>query len=264
MSGFAGNSGVRLAAPALGSFLRRLDGRTKLLLTLLLSALVFAVDGLAASAVLLLCFLGVWIAAKLPLKKISSHWRILAGLVVFLTVLQVLFGPGEPVMVRGVLPLKPEGLVRGLMTGCRLAALALLMPMLTLSTDPGAIALALSGLGLNYRAAFIASSAFNLIPAFEDEARGIMDAQKLRGLGAFEDGSLIDKFRAYPALALPLVLGAMLRARLMGIAMDARAFGAFKTRTWLERSRLTVLDFGAVLVCVTIAALALVLNGTLK
>jgi len=36
-------------------------------------------------------------------------------------------------------------------------------------------------------------------------------------------------------MVVPLVLGAMRRAQAASVAMDSRAFGAFKTRTWLEK-----------------------------
>jgi len=45
---------------------------------------------------------------------------------------------------------------------------------------------------------------------------------------------LFEKLRAYPALVTPLVIGSMRRAQLMAVAMDSRAFGASKSRTYLE------------------------------
>ena len=248
------------------SFLYRLDCRTKILLVLLLSLVVFIVDEVPAAALLLLCVLGIWFAAKMPLKKILSYCRMTGGLVLFLMLMQMLFGQGRDIAVIPFLGigLKQEGFFLGLLSGCRIAALTLLLPMFALTSDPGQIALALTRFGLNYRAAFAAAAAFNLIPVFEEEARNIMDAQKLRGLRAFGKDSFIAKFRAYPALAIPLLLGAMRRSRLMGIVMDSRAFGAYKTRTWPEKKRMTVIDFGAIGVCINIAAISLAFNFMLK
>jgi energy-coupling factor transport system permease protein len=250
------------------SFLRKLDCRTKLLLVLLLSALVFVVDEIPAALLLLLWMLGLWFAAKMPLKKLLSSCKMIGSLTLFITLMQALFGPGSEVIgfsaPWGRLALKGEGLLLGLLAGCRLGALSLLAPMLALTSGHEEIALALTRLGLPYRAAFALAAAFNLIPVFEEEGRGIMEAQKLRGLGAFEKGSFFAKMKAYPALALPLLLGAMRRSRLMGLAMDSRAFGAYKTRTWPPTRPLGVLDFGAVLACVNSAAAVLVINFMLK
>ena len=239
-----------------------------MLLALLLSALVLVVDEVPAAALLLLWTLGIWFAAKMPLQKLLSSCKMIGGLTVFITLTQVFFGPGTELagfsLPWGRLAIKGEGLLLGLLAGCRLGALSLLAPMLAAASLPEEIAFALARLGLPYRAAFAVAAAFNLIPLFEEEGRGVMEAQKLRGLAAFEKGSGFAKLKAYPALALPLLLGAMRRSRLMGIAMDSRAFGAYKTRTWPEAKPLSVLDFGAVLACVNIAASVLVLNGMLK
>jgi energy-coupling factor transport system permease protein len=180
--------------------------------------------------------------------------------------LQVLFGPGERYIVTflgGALSLKWDGLFLGLTICCRLAALMVLLPVLT-AAGPHEIAMGLNRLGLNYSACYIVSAAINLIPVFEEEARSIMDAQKLRGLSAFEEGSFPEKLRAYPALAVPLVLSAMRRARFAAVAMDARAFGAYKTRTWLDLLKFKKADCLSFAACAVFAALILILNYALK
>jgi energy-coupling factor transport system permease protein len=87
-----------------------------------------------------------------------------------------------------------------------------------------------------------------------------MDAQKLRGMRTFEKGSFWQKMKAYPALVMPLVLGAMRKAQLMGTAMDARAFGAYKNRTWLIQLKMKTPDYLAFTVCIVLTAFALTLN----
>jgi energy-coupling factor transport system permease protein len=251
--------------------LQRLDPRTKLLLTALFTVLVFIVDHPLIAPGLALCFLGLWRAAKMPFAKIRSYFKLLSALMVLILALQTLFGPGERFILRPLIPesvpviggagsLKWEGLVLGMVICCRLAALTLLLPMLTMSTESRLLALGLVKMGLPYKAAYIVTAALNLIPVLEEDARLIMDAQKLRGMRAFEEGKLPDKFRAYPALAVPLVMGAMRRAQLLGTAMDARGFGAFKTRTWLERLRMSALDYAICAAGLVFALSALTLN----
>jgi energy-coupling factor transport system permease protein len=257
-----------------GGFLRRLDPRTKTLLVLLCTLLVVIVDHPLVAPGLSLCFLGLWLAAGMSFAKIRAYLKLLAALIVFVIVLQTLFTPGERYLLRPLIPeavpliggrgsLKWEGLILGLVIGCRLLALTLLLPMLTMTTETRLLALGFCKLGLPYKAAFVATTALNLIPAFEEDARIIMDAQKLRGLRAFEEGSLADKFRAYPALAIPLIICALRRARMLGTAMDARAFGAFKTRTWLEHISFSRLDFCAFAAGLVFGVTALALNFTL-
>ena len=255
-------------------FLYTLDPRTKILLVLLFTALVFIVDHPLVAPGLALAFLGLWVAAKMPFGTLKRYCRLLLALMIFIVASQTLFGPGERYLLKPLIPgpvplvggmgsLKWEGLVLGLVICCRLAALMLLVPLLTLTTGAGPLARGLTRLGLRYTAAYIVTTALNLIPAFEEDARTIMDAQRLRGLRAFEAGSLAGKFRAYPALAVPLLVGALRRARLLGAAMDARAFGAFRTRTWLAQSRMSARDYIGCAAGLVFAAAALVLNWTL-
>ena len=237
---------------------------------MLFTVLVFVVDNLPATVSLALSFLVLRLTAGLPLRGIRFA-KPLAMLAVFIIVMQVFLGPGENYIVKPLFPpwfplfggygsLKWDGLFLGIAICCRLAALTFLLPMLTLTTTPREIAAGLSFLGFNYRTAFIITTAFNLIPLFQEEGRLIMDAQKLRGMRSFEGGPFTGKLKAYPSLVVPLMLGAMRRAHSASIAMDARAFGIYKTRTWLERPVMKGLDYLSITVCVFFSASILLLN----
>jgi energy-coupling factor transport system permease protein len=245
------------------SFLHRLDPRTKLVSLFLLTLVIFIVDHPAVIAALVFSVLALWLAAKMPLVKLKSQLNFLLWLLVFIIVMQTVFGPGTNYIVKPLIPeavpllggagsLKREGLLLGIMTGLRLVALVALMPMLTMTTEVNILVLGLTKLGLNYKGAYIITTAINLIPGFEAEARVIMDAQKMRGMRAFEEGGFFDKLKAYEALAFPLVINAMRRAQMMGIAMDTRAFGAYPTKTYLETITMSFRDyiaFGVVCAC---------------
>jgi energy-coupling factor transport system permease protein len=251
--------------------LRRLDPRTSIVLTVLFSVLVFVVDNPGAAVILMCAFLGLSFAARLPAPVMKKNFRLLAALLAFITVTQLLFGPGERYLLKipeglpfgGRGALKWDGLVLSLVTGCRLAALMLLLPLCTMTTGIQRLALGLTKLGLNYRAAYIVTAVFNLIPALEREALEIIDAQKLRGMRAFEERGLWKKLKACPPLVIPLVLGAMRRSRLLGIAMDARGFGAYPSKTWIETIRIGPADYLAFAVSLVFSVLILTLNFAL-
>jgi len=213
-----------------------LDPRTKLVLTALFTVSVFVIDTLIIAALQMALFLGLCLAAKVPLKKIFPRPLFLAVLITLVTALQLFFG---------------QGLFTGLMIGCRIITLVVLMPILVMTTDSQLLALGITRLGLHYRAAFIITSTLNLIPSFEEEARLIMDARRLRGIRSA-------RLREYPAIALPLVIKAMRQSQMTALAMDSRAFGAYRTRTWMRELKLSALDYGAfaagIAWCLTAAA----------
>ena len=95
-----------------------------------------------------------------------------------------------------------------------------------------------------------------------------MDAQKLRGMRLFErerrpfkGGSLFARLKAYSGLVLPLVLGAMRKAQVSSVAMDSRAFGVYKTRTWLDKPVMKMCDYFFIFACIVFSAAVLFLNS---
>jgi len=240
------------------AFILKFDTRVKILFILIFTFLIFYVDKLLICVVLLSSILTLRIVLKIPVKNIKS-FAVVSLLVVFS---QVLFASGENNIIKPFFSfmLKWEGLFLGLMIICRLAALILLLPILTETSGPYEIARALAGFGINYRAAFIITAAFNLIPIFREEGHAIMEAQKLRGGGYIENGRFFTKLKAYPALVVPLVLGAMRKAQSASVSMDSRAFGAFKTRTWLEKPVMKAHDYLFLAVFLVFSALAIFVN----
>jgi energy-coupling factor transport system permease protein len=224
------------------TLLHTLDPRTKLLLTVLFTLLIFIIDALIVAAVQMVVFSGLCLAARIPMQKIFPHYKLLFGLIVLVMVLQTVFG---------------QGFFFGLMICCRIIALAVLMPALTMTTDTQGFALGITRLGFNYKAAFIITSTFNLVPAFEEDARQIIDARRLRGMESV-------KLRDYPAIVLPLMIKAMRQAQIMGLAMDTRAFGIYPKRTWLREIHFTAVDFWAFAAGLIWAAAALAADYLLK
>ena len=213
------------------------DPRTKLILTVLFTILIFIIDVLPVAAIqmavfIILCLvLGIRSGHMLKLQKIAKNCALLLPLILVLIALQIFFG---------------KGMYRGVMLGCRIISLSILIPMLTMTGDMQHLAHGLTGLGLNYTTAFIITSALNLIPAFEEEARLILDARRLRSPQVPRKHILhMNPLRIteYPAIALPLMIRAMRQAQMTGLAMDSRAFGAFRSRTWLREIKFSIADF---------------------
>lgn len=61
-------------------------------------------------------------------------------------------------------------------------------------------------------------------------------------------------------LAVPLVVGAMRKAQMMGVSMDSRAFGCTKTRTYREDITFARSDFVFLAVGLALSILVIALN----
>ncbi len=250
------------------TFLHEMDPRVKVILLLILTVAVFmTTDFLVLTGTFLVVVL-LWKGANLPIKKVLTYAKFLLGLVAFLTFLQAVFVQGEIVLIEPIIPAAVpviggwgkvylDGILYGLLLGFRLLIVICLMPMVVMTTPVHILSLGLVRMGLSYQVSYMFTTALNLIPTLQSETQTIIDAQKMRGLTAFEKGSLAEKFKAYPPLVVPLVIGAMRKAQLMGVAMDSRAFGASKKRTYMENIEMKSKDY-VYLVVGTIFTVAIV------
>jgi energy-coupling factor transporter transmembrane protein EcfT len=166
------------------------------------------------------------------------------------------------------------GLIIGLMIACRIISLVIILPLLTMTTPLGDIAFGISRLGFNYKTAYIITSAFNILPSFQEDARQLLDARRLRGVMPRGKRNVFARFGEYAKIALPLMIKAMRRAAAAGLAMDARAFGAYRARTWQSRTwrartwqretRMSAVDFTAIAAGLAYAAIAVTTNYIIK
>ncbi|MBQ3104092.1 MAG: energy-coupling factor transporter transmembrane protein EcfT [Oscillospiraceae bacterium] len=271
-----------------GSFLDRMDPRVKVLGLLLFSIIVFVLDNLIMILVMLGLVVCCWNAAKLPWSDLKKFIKVVISLMALITLMQCCFYKSEnAINFFGILiehkdyifniafpadfkvrflqgfGLHWQGLVFSLLLALRLLTLIILMPMVIKSTRLDLFSLGLIKLKLPYRIAYMATTAINMVPTFTEEIGVIMDAQKMRGMTVFESGKLWAKVKAWITLVVPLVIGAMRRAQMMGVAMDTRAFGANKKRTCLSELHLQKSDIIAGIIAVAVGAALLVGNYAL-
>jgi len=233
---------------------------------------------------MLILFFLLRFIVKIPFGRIKNI-KILTLLVIFIILLQTIFGPGSNYIINPLFPyslpflggmgsLKWEGFFLGLTIVCRFLSLMLIFPIFSATTPPQKIAAGLCALKLNYRTAYIISAAFNLIPIFKDEAIHIMDAQKLRGLQYFDNRtfnlrtkggqtarkSFFYRIKLYSSLLITLILSAMRKAQYASVAMESRAFGIYKTRTWLDKPQIQKHDIFCVFTSVFLVFIVLFVN----
>jgi len=242
------------------TLIHRLDPRTKLILACAFTVTVFVVETPAVAAAQALFLVGISLLSRVPLASIFPHRKFMAFLLVTVVVVQMLFRHGtEDRQILGELlgdrfPLPTgigsiglEGLFAGIAIACRVMALAVLMPLLILTTEARLLAFGITKLGANYRVAHVITSTLNLVRSFEEEVALILDARSLRGAGISKGAGPFARFLSrlsqYRAVALPLMIKVMRRSFEIALVMDARAFGAYKTRTWLLTTRMAFADY---------------------
>ena len=267
------------------SFLNRMDPRIKIIILVIFSVIIFMMNSLISVTLMLILAVVCWNICKLPFKDISGLFKVVLVTMIVVTIMQVLFySSNNPIdfgifqvtkddyifglmvpredrfgILKGFGP-RWQGLIFSVLLTIRLMALITFMPMIIKTTRLDQLSLGFVGLGLPYKVAYMATTAINMVPTFSDETQVIMDAQKMRGMTVFEEGKLVEKIKGWTTLVVPLVIGAMRRSPQMGVAMDTRAFGAFKKRTYLDELKIKTSDIVALVIAIVLAAALLFVN----
>jgi energy-coupling factor transport system permease protein len=134
-----------------------------------------------------------------------------------------------------------EGAVYGAAVLLKSLALALAVPLVVFTTETSHMVVALTQMGVPYKLAFVFSATLRFFPLLMTEIQSITEAQRLRGLDLTSMGPL-KRVRIYGQMAVPLVLGALLKSQQMEIALQSRAFSGRRDRTYLHTSSLGAWD----------------------
>lgn len=226
---------------ATDSFLHRLHPLSKVVaMSPLFVFLALVTDGWTPLIFMLLHLALLLACARIPPMRLAG---VLAPLLLTLIGFLVFYPPfvehtlvaGSPLLLTvGPLQIRLAGVLLTLATCLRLLSFSMVMLVFMLTTDATALVRALvQQWHVNYRLGYAVMIAYRFIPLLEHELRLIRTAQKVRGVttrkGLAAEGERIR--RAF----LPLFAGAIRTAERKALAMDARAFGAFATRTYYRR-----------------------------
>jgi len=250
------------------SLLHRLDPRVKLLsLLLLLAAVLLTADLLGY--LLLFAFAAMLIAlsgsgAKLVLQPV---WRLKWVFLILFLMNLCFYSPEGAWLHWWIFTPSPGGLVQGGNILLRVLLLLTVSNLLTLTTAPMALTGAIEDLlqPLRYvglptdQIAMILSVAIQFVPTLLEEANTIRKAQMARG-ARFDSDKLLDKAKAVLPLLIPIFLAAFKRADELALAMEARGYrGHGRVRRRKAPTPLKKTDFGALLLCLLLCAVAYIL-----
>jgi energy-coupling factor transport system permease protein len=224
------------------SWLHRRDPRAKFFALAAIVLLAVAGDQLWLPLTLLvLGLVGVQIA-----RAWRSLWKVrvvLIAIVVVSTIVWSFFARGETPLWG---PVQVEGLLFGLATGTKLAAMIVAAITWLSTTRNEEIAAGFVAMGIPYRVAFAFSAALRMVPTFAGAGMTIAQAQKARGLD-LDAGGPIARMKTYLPLLIPVFGTALRSVNHQAMALEARGFGAQKERTTLLQLRMGAVDW-AVLV----------------
>lgn len=215
--------------------MKKLDPRTKIIILISLSMAALFTENIvlllsiAAVTILLMLLLGV------SLKSQGKKLVAAMGMLIFVFLIQAIFGNWH----------------YGIIIAVRLMII-IMSAEIIMTGQPRDYLLALIQWKMPYELAYMVILAFHFFPILREEALDIYYSIQLRGT-ELKKTSLRKKFKAYKNMCMPIMSGALSRARDTSIAMEARGFRVNKTRTYMRRLKLRKRDVAIMLIMPIIA-----------
>ncbi|TFF91741.1 energy-coupling factor transporter transmembrane protein EcfT [Candidatus Thorarchaeota archaeon] len=200
-----------------------------------------------------------WKIGKVELSSLGFLLKLLSFLFVFLFLVQGLtYRFGDPTVLIKLFDLPISGgvnygeiTVGGVMYGflimLRVISVVIVIPIFTMTSPMSKINASLSKARVPQKITFMFITAMRFVPLVQESWENIIEAQKIRGFD-IEAASIFQKLRrAYVPIITPLLLLMFRRAMDLEVAINARAFGAKKDRTYVEDISFKARDYLGVL-----------------
>jgi energy-coupling factor transport system permease protein len=135
-----------------------------------------------------------------------------------------------------------EGVLYGINAILKTLNIILVVPLVIFTTDVDNMIVGMVRARISYKIAFIFSATLRFFPLLFSEIGAIIEAQRLRGL-AVEKMNPLQRVSVYAKVAVPLILGAMVRSQQLEVVLQSKAFSGDPDRTYLHESVLTPGDY---------------------
>ena len=132
------------------------------------------------------------------------------------------------------------------------------------ATNPSEFAASLNKIGVSYKIAYSVSIALRYIPDVQRDYQDISFAQQARGIDMSKKEKLTKRIKNSASILMPLIFSSLDRIEAISSAMELRAFGSNKKRTWYNGRTLKLGDYITILVVsiiLIIAIMATISNG---
>jgi energy-coupling factor transport system permease protein len=235
------------------SVFHRVDPVSKLVGVFGISIWAMLVDSnIALFALFLLLCVTALVLGRVPFPVFIRGARIFLIFGSGLFIMQLLWNrQGEPVAQLGFITITSGGLAFGIQKWLMTATFGLASFIYIWTTSPRQAVVGLTHIGVPYRYAWSLFLVLRYVPLFENEVKIIREAQQVRGIR--RSAGLAGRIEMLKRYLVPLLVSMIRKATLLAIAMDARAFGAFPTRSFRDNFRWT--RSGYVLMAIILVAI---------
>jgi energy-coupling factor transport system permease protein len=250
------------------SVIHRLNGATKLICFLLLSAAAMFTYDTRVLIFIVFTSVAIFIVSNVKIREIS----FILGFILFFLILNniaiYLFSPLHGTTIYGTTHSITGFLGRYSITleqlfyqfNITLKYIAVIPPALLfiVTTHPSEFAASLNRIGVSYRLSYSVSIALRYIPDIQRDFKTIARSQQARGIDMSGKEKIGKRIKNASAILLPLILSSLDRIDTISNIMELRGFGKHKKRSWYAYRSFSTRDFFAIIVCSIIFILMIV------
>ncbi len=245
----------------------RLDPRVKIMLALGYIVILFVAQNAWGLGLGVVAGFGAYLISGIPLVMILKSLKPVVPIIIFTSVLNMLFVEGEELASFWIFTITREGILHAFFMVVRIVMLITCTFLLTYTTSPLALTDGLETLlgplkKLHvpvHELSMMMSIALRFIPTLIEETDKIMSAQKARGAD-LETGGLMQRARALVPILIPLFVSSFRRADELALAMECRCYRGGEGRTRMKQLHMGPGDFVASALVVACLAGVIALN----
>ncbi len=249
----------------------RLDPRVKIMLALGYIVILFVAQNAWGLGLGVVAGFGAYLISDIPLVMILKSLKPVVPIIIFTSVLNMLFVEGESLFHWWIINITREGVHTAIFMSVRIICLIAGTSLLTYTTSPIALTDGIERLmgplkKLRFpvhELAMMMTIALRFIPTLIEETDKIMSAQKARGAD-LETGGLMQRARALVPILIPLFVSSFRRADELALAMECRCYRGGEGRTRMKQLHMGPGDFVASALVVACLAGVIALNLLVK
>jgi len=241
-----------LAYVDIDSFIHRLTGSTKLICFLLWSITAMLTYDTRVLIVMLILSFVIFKISKVSFKDIAFVFYFILVFLLINNLTVFLFSPLEGVHIYGSehpifhlfgpYTLTLEQLFYQFNMTIKYLTIIPVGLIFLATTNPSEFAASLNKLGISYRIAYSVSIAMRYIPDIQRDFIEISQAQQARGIDMSRKEKLLPRLKNMSAILMPLIFTSLERIDTISYAMELRAFGKNKKRTFYAQRPFTKKD----------------------
>jgi energy-coupling factor transport system permease protein len=226
------------------TFMSKLYPLTKIWIAIGLTIGIFTFSNYyVSSAIFLLAFAIIIKDGMLREFRVLIIAALILGISLFM--IQGILNPTNQTVVWNVIPgtgftFYEEGLSIAANVYFRIIPLIAALFLLVRTLNITELGVSLNKLGVSYKASFVLTSTFQIIPVLKREMQHIMDAQKTRGLET--EGNVFNRIKAFIPIMVPLISNSIMKVQSQVVALESKGFNFNVKKTFYRDPGKTNLD----------------------